>query len=218
MSPFTLVLLGTVFLCGTHPDDTRIRVGLYADFQNETSAPVRSAIQDELAAILIPIGPTPDWRPLDGNRGNERWTSLAVVHFKGHCDLSDLSTYPPYPWIMGRTHVSDGEVIPFSEIYCNAIRAFLAPTLVSTEPNHRSFVFGRAIGRVLAHELYHILAKTKHHGSGGLGEAFYSSQELAADDFDFGDKEVQRIRLTLLPMHANVAASQGWDRCRAAGQ
>ena len=218
MSPLTLVLLGTVPLCGTHPDAARLRVGLYADFQHESSAPVRLAIQDELASILIPIGPTPDWRSLAESRGMERWTTLAVVHFKGHCDLSDLSIYPPYPWIMGRTHVSEGAVIPFSEIYCSAIRAFLAPTLASTEPNRRGFLFGRAIGRVLAHELYHILARTRQHGSGGLGEAFYTPQELAADDFDFQDKEVRRIRVTLGPMLAGFTPPPSGDRCHASGQ
>jgi hypothetical protein len=119
---------------------------------------------------------------------------------------------------MGRTHVSDGTVIPFSDVYCSAIRAFLAPALTSTEPNRRNFVFGRAIGRVLAHELYHVLAKTKHHGSGGLGEAAYSSQELAADEFDFQDKEVQRIRVTLASTRADFVAPPPADRCRASGQ
>lgn len=214
MTPLILLLLGTVPSCDTGAKEARVRVGLYADFQHEPSTAVRAVIQDELAAIMVPIGPTLEWRSLAENKGDERWTMLVVVHFKGKCDLSDLSTYPPYPWILGRTHLSDGAIIPFSDIYCGAIRAFLAPSLVSMDEQSRTFVFGRAIGRVLAHELYHVLAGTKHHGSSGLGEAFYTPRELVADDFQFQDQEIQRVRLAIAPPLGNIATQRGDHLCR----
>ncbi len=193
MSPLILFLFGTLPVCGTNLA-SRIGLGVYADFQYEPPAGVQQSIEDELAAIMIPIGPTPAWRSLAGNRGCERWARLVVVHFKGRCDLSDLAAYPPYQWTLGRTHIADGEVLPFSDIYCGAIRAFLAPILLQTEEQSRSFVLGRAIGRVLAHELYHVLAKTRHHGGSGLGESAYKAEELAGDEFAFDEAEIRRLR------------------------
>jgi hypothetical protein len=122
------------------------------------------------------------------------------------------------PWILGRTHVSDGAIIPFSDIYCSAIRAFLAPSLFSLDEQSRTLVFGRAIGRVLAHELYHVFARTKHHGSSGLGEAFYTPRELAADDFQFQDEEIQRVRLAISPALGNIANQRGVHLCRGKTQ
>ena len=115
MSPLILFLMGTLPSCVTDNEEARARVGLYADFQHEPSPTVRQTIQDELAAIMIPIGPTPKWRSLAKSKRDEWWTMLVIVHFKGKCDLSDLSKYPSYPWILGRTHVSDGAIIPFSD-------------------------------------------------------------------------------------------------------
>jgi hypothetical protein len=86
MAPLILLLLGTVPSCDTGTKEARVRVNLYADFQHEPSTAVRAVIQDELAAIMVPIGPTPEWRSLAENKGDARWAMLVVVHFKGKCD------------------------------------------------------------------------------------------------------------------------------------
>jgi hypothetical protein len=161
----------------TDTNGARVHVGLYADFQHDPSTAVRQIIQDELAAIMVPIGPTP-------------WEMRRI----GLDDVSPVSVDPrenaPERWSGSSLSViSTG----------SAIRAFLAPSLLSPDPQSRTFVFGRAVSRVLAHELYHVLARTKHHGSSGLGEAFYTPRELAADDFQFQDRETQRVRLAISP-------------------
>jgi len=209
-------LLGIFPVCGGAAEENRVRVGLYAEFQQEPSVRVRTVIREELASIMMPTGAVVEWRPLE-RAGKERWSRLVVVHFKGRCDSSDLSLYDPYPWVLGQTYISDGEIIPFSDIYCTAIRAMLAQTLVSTDRSTRPFVFARAVARVLAHELYHVLAATRHHASGGLGEGFYSARELAADDFRFEDKEIQRLQKAIAPP-PKPANRSFLNACQAAGQ
>ncbi len=49
-------------------------------------------------------------------------------------------------------------------------------------------MYGRAVGRVLAHELYHIFANTQHHGS-GVGKAAYTVDNLLGTVFQFDEKE-----------------------------
>jgi mono/diheme cytochrome c family protein len=108
---------------------------------------------------------------------------------------------------LGQTHIAEGVIIPFSDIYCDAIRAMLASGLIPLEPKDRDLVFGRAVGRVLAHELYHVFAKTKRHGSRGLAERAYSAEDLIAEEFRFDNGQVRKLRSTLLPNFLQLAGA-----------
>jgi hypothetical protein len=51
-----------------------------------------------------------------------------------------------------------------------------------------------ALGRVVAHELYHILARTTSHATGGLAKASQSLRDLIRpDDLEFQRKEAEAI-------------------------
>ena len=70
----------------------------------------------------------------------------------------------PVPYLMDErgyyafTHVSDGNVLPFSEVECDKIASSIRPEMSKSQWHDRDSVLGRAMGRVLAHELYHMLA------------------------------------------------------------
>jgi hypothetical protein len=78
--------------------------------------------------------------------------------------------------------VTDGEPQSFIAVDCDRIRAFLRGLLYRTDPRDRDRVLGRAVGRVIAHELYHALGRTAHHGSGRVGHAAYTVRELTDED------------------------------------
>lgn len=188
--------MGAALPCGLRTAPGRIEVGLYASFQHVPSVAVREAAQEELAAVVMPIGILVQWRSVADSSSDPSWNRIAIIHFSGHCDASEVHRRPPHPWKFGSTWVSDGKVIPSAEIRCDVLRAYLAPTLVS-EQRQRAAVFGRALGRVLAHELYHILAETKRHGTGGVGKKSFTPAQLTADEFQFEEVEAQRVRLAI---------------------
>ena len=174
----------------------RIEVGLYATFQQAPPAAVLEAAREELAGIVMPIGILVQWRSEADLSSDPWWNRVATVEFLGRCDASALGVRPPHPWAFGQSRVSGGTVIPYAEIHCDALAAYLAPTLRSDQ-RKRSAVFGRALGRVLAHELYHILTETTRHGTGGIGKKSFTPAELAADEFHFQGKEAQRLQLAI---------------------
>jgi hypothetical protein len=53
---------------------------------------------------------------------------------------------------------------------------------------------GRALGRVLAHELYHIFANTTRHAADGVGKPAYSVADLLSADFRFARREALAMR------------------------
>src|SRR5262249_45349386 len=158
---------------------------LYAQFQHEPPETVFDSMQAELRTILEPLGLAFEWRNLDQSRGNEVSTELAVIHFKGSCNLADLTPLAAFPGPLGWTHISDGEILPFTDVSCDRIRVFIQHDLVRMPARDREVVYGRAIARVLAHELYHIFAKTTKHGSWGIAKSAYSVDELLCPKFEF---------------------------------
>jgi len=117
-----------------------------------------------------------------------------VVSFKGSCDGSAIPSVPVESGALGWTHTSNGEVLPFTDIDCDRIRRLVGPVMTGVEREDRDPALGRALGRVLAHELYHVFAKTKHHSSWGIAKAFYTPLELMAEKFRFEPKEFKLLR------------------------
>jgi hypothetical protein len=178
-------------------------ITLYTSFQAEPPQAVVEALQDELGQIMGPIGLHFQWRSLAGVRGNEVSVELAVVTFKGRCDIASLAAHSVQPGALGWTHVSDGNILPFSDVDCDHIRRFIQAALLALSREDREEAFGRALGRVLAHELYHIFANTQKHGSCGVAKESYTVQDLMSDDFVFQDRDSQALRAS--KAHATLA-------------
>jgi hypothetical protein len=170
-------------------------IALYTHFEQEPPEGVLEALHDELDSIMAPMAMTFEWRSLDGVRGNELSVELAVLTFKGRCNVAGLSPQnPSNPGALGWTHVSDGAILPFSDVDCDRIRTFVQKELLAIRPPNRQGSFGRALGRVVAHELYHIFANTAKHGSCGVGKSAYTVQELLSDGFQFEERESVAMR------------------------
>ncbi len=170
-------------------------VTLYTQFQQNVPPPaVLDALHEELGAIMAPMGLGFEWRSLANSHENEISVELAVVTFKGRCDAANLLPIRSSPGALGWTHVSDGTILPFSDVDCDRIRSFVQRDLLNVDPEDREAAFGRALARVLAHELYHIFANTSKHGSCGVGKAAYTVKELLSPGFQFEGKESEALR------------------------
>lgn len=169
-------------------------VTLYTEFQQAPPDSVLDAIQDELDVIMSPAGLHFAWFPL-AEAGGKVSPQLAVVHFKGRCDTEDLRPESGYPGPLGWTHISDGEILPFIDVSCAGLRIFVQRDLLNIPEADRETTFGRAIARVLAHELYHLLANTRAHTGNGVAKAYYSVSELLAQSLRFGRKECESLRV-----------------------
>jgi len=169
-------------------------IRLYTQFQHQPPDAVLEAIQEELQNVMMPAGIDFEWRSLANSMGNEVSVELAVIHFKGTCALTDLAPTEIYPGPLGWTHMSDGEILPFSDINCDGIRGFIQRGLLQLPEAVRETAYGRAIARVLAHELYHILAKTTKHAAWGIGKPAYTVQELLSTRFEFEKKQCDTLK------------------------
>ncbi|HUA63423.1 MAG TPA: cytochrome c [Verrucomicrobiae bacterium] len=187
--------------------------GVYTKFEKEPSPAVLRSLKQELNSIMSLAGWRVEWRSLASHPQGEAFTQLAVVTFKGSCEVSFLAIERVETGALGWTHMASNEVQPYSEINCEYIRAFLSRSLYPLWPQDREYVFGRAVARVLAHELYHVFTKTPHHGASGVAEATFTAPELMADEFSFSDADQHALMALFLAQRPGDAATM-----RAAGE
>ena len=188
------LLAGVIPACSETRVATFAPITLYTQFEQVPPVGVLEALRVEVESIMAPIGLRFQWRDMDNTGGHEVSAELAVVTFKGRCDAAGVSTRSRFEGALGWTHVSDGQILPFTDISCDRVRQFTQSGLLAFRSDDRAAKYGRALGRVLAHELYHIFANTMRHGSIGVAKESYSMQDLLSDDFLFQAKESRMLR------------------------
>ena len=173
--PASFLILAHAQVWAQSPDP--ISVALYTQFAEQPPVAVADAMQRELLTIMRPVGLHFDWRSTAEAQHAPPAADIVVAKFLGRCDAEELLPHRRNPGPLGWTHISDGAILHFTDVDCNRLRDFLANGMRHVEPLDRNAAFGRAIGRILAHEIYHIFANTQRHGS-GVSKAAYTVDDL----------------------------------------
>jgi len=184
---------------------------LFTQFEHEPPRPVLNSLKQELTNILSAVGMPPEWRTLGASPGPPS-SSLAVANFKGRCNIDGLLNERQEIGMLGWTHITDGQVLPFCGVDCDRVRAFLARPLLQVQAREREQAYGQALARVLAHELYHIVTETRHHSPSGVAEAAFTEKDLLREQFSFSlaDRRILESRLE--------ANSSGHPKTRLKGE
>jgi hypothetical protein len=175
-------------------DEMPIAVRLYMNFQHEPAAHVLETMKAELQSIMAPAGIALEWRSLNRNEIDAASSLLAVMHFSGSCEPGAVQQASPPGGALGLTHVVDGRIVPFSNVDCDKVWNVLVRGIVCLPGRKWEGAFGRALARVSAHELYHILARTARHSSSGLARPWFTEIELLSDKLRFGEKDCNALR------------------------
>jgi cytochrome c553 len=181
-------------------------VALYTEFAHQPSPAVQNAIREEVDSLLAPDGLRFEWKSLPAT-DSSAWMDLAVVKFSGRCQVLPFATNSHLDGRLGWTHVSGGTVLPFAEVDCDAILAYILKDLLRLPAHSRETLLGRAIGRVTAHELLHVFAKTTAHSSHGVDHPVLSVEDLMADRLAF--EELDPVAHILRTNPTAVAPADG---------
>ena len=188
-APFFCLVLAALPAFGGHQDTSLAPIALYTQFQHPRPVAVAAALKAEVDFIMSPSGLRFTWRELLSAPGGDASVELAVITFKGRCDVTGLNANTSYDGPLGWTEISDGVILPFAEVDCQSVRDFIQRQLLRMPSESREATYGRALGRVLAHELYHIFANTTSHSSCGVGKAKFTVQDLVSPEFLFEGRE-----------------------------
>ena len=118
---------------------------------------------------------------------------LAIIRFNGNCGISVWSHDSPPDGRWGFTHISDGAVLLFSEIACEKIAGSVGPAIARMEPAQAEAVFGRPMGRVVAHELIHMISGSAIHSHEGIARSTFSQSDLSSKRLDLSAADLLRV-------------------------
>jgi hypothetical protein len=200
-----LLLLGFSFCAQAQ---TR-RLALYAEPPRDLDAQAGSLMRSELQRLLEPAGIEVVWKRMADRQAGEIFDLVAVTSFTGSCSVDKPVLATQASVSLADTSISDGRILPFFRIDCPKIIGMLGS---QTEP---AFV-GRALARVAAHEIYHIIAQTAEHQERGVAKASFSIRDLTADRFELDAWSLNRMRLksTIAEIAAPAAESSDLDSGR----
>ncbi|HEY6345803.1 MAG TPA: hypothetical protein VIY49_30295 [Bryobacteraceae bacterium] len=159
---------------------------VYLKTSADQPAPPLEEMKREAGAIMESAGYSLSWRNLP-NPGGAVDAMVVVVELRGICRAPRLGE-PLDPLLqpasLASTAIVDGEVLPFSWVECETLSRMLAPAL-SKYGVPQDYLYGRAMGRLVAHELFHILTMSADHDDGGVAKSSFSVRDILADRFTF---------------------------------
>lgn len=119
---------------------------------------------------------------------------LVLFTFKGRC-IMDTVPPPIYDETgpLAWTSTTDRVPLPFGQISCDQVRNAVLKAMWGGDFSHGDVLFGRALGRVLAHEVYHIVAKTTVHGASGVTRPALTPTQLISGSLTVDDNSLDRM-------------------------
>jgi hypothetical protein len=169
---------------------------VFLDFKGAHSAASVSEMERESGLIMRSSGIQLDWR-LPGDQA-PHYSNLVVMTFRGSCGFGPPSRkyYGPGPY--ASTKITDGEVQPFADVDCDRVVAAAGDAMAEDVDYLRGDqLVGRALGRVVAHELVHMLTRSNRHGTEGVAKASLSGKELIQESLMLSMPDIERVRKEL---------------------
>ena len=176
------------------------RIGVFLDFDHDPSQSLVQTMEREVGAVLAATGAQLSWLKLHTDSQTETFDDLAVLRFQGSCRTEEPSRQvsPRAERItLASTDISSDSIGSYGSVLCDQIKTHISSLLDAPELRDREIVLGRALGRVVAHELYHILAKTEEHTVGGITRALQTPFDLVKENFHLDRQALQWLRQRL---------------------
>jgi hypothetical protein len=174
-------------------------LALYMGPAKGLHAEAMAAAQHELQRLLTPASIDVSWKNLQTRKSGEQFDNVIVMSVDGLCSDPIL---PPSPLpqdasiTLADSAISEGRLLPFIRVNCEYIAQMLAAELRPLDVTKRDAIFGRALGRVVAHEIYHIMGETTGHQAHGVAKAAFSVRDLIDGEFEFDHTSLAQMRPT----------------------
>jgi hypothetical protein len=135
-----------------------------------------------------------EWRMRDQLSGASMG-DLVLFTFKGRCQMDTVQP-PAYDETgpLASTSMVGGAPQPFGQVSCDQVRNLVLKAMWGGDFARGDQLFGRALGRVLAHEFYHMQAKTMAHAAGGVAKPALSGAQLISDSLTVDDESIESMQ------------------------
>jgi hypothetical protein len=192
-----LLSVSAFVMCAESASGAADDIALYFRADPASSPAALLEMKQELSGLMLQGGFRIEWRDLRSGQRDADAAHVAVVEFRGVCGpqqeggaMAPMEHLPP----LASTSVADGRVLPFSWVDCAALSRFLGSSLRKESKARRNQVYGRAVARLVAHEIYHIVAGTEEHTRAGIAKPRFTLTDLLSDHLEFEEAALARLR------------------------
>jgi len=168
-------------------------VTVIVNFKGSYSPAAIREMQREAGEIIKTSGIQLAWR-LRSEAADSTFNDLVVMTFKGTCIFNPMPVVVDELGPYALTRTAGGEVQPFGEVDCDHVVASLHNAMTSSDFAKADLLLGRALGRVVAHELVHMLTKSRQHGKEGVEKAALSGRQLISESLSLSALDVDRLQ------------------------
>lgn len=174
------------FAAGPFPDEWKPpSVGIVLTWDKQPADDFLKLLRREVDHIFQPSGLTLRWES-GRRRQSGIYDRVVVVRLRGRCTAQRVTDFHEGSLVngspLGRTYVMDGEVIPHAEVDCDQVARALAELRGRLTTNLIvANLYARLAGRVLSHEMMHILLETREHDA-----ADFTRPSLRLEDLQMG--------------------------------
>jgi hypothetical protein len=182
-------------------------VTVLVDFEKPYSTASIDAMRQELQTLFAPSGLKIDLRLKNQLPPGSEFNQLVVFKMKGACSMvaMPIGALSDERGPLAMTYSSDGELLHFGEVECDRVRQSLQRVLGKGYPEKRQTALGMALGVVVAHEMYHMMANAKGHTAAGITKHSLSTDEMLDGDLSIPGVARKAMRHGLGSPHLTVA-------------
>lgn len=162
-------------------------VTLVVDAETPLPSKALESLKSEMSRLFAPSGLRLAWADRAHAGLGYQAQGIVLVRLRGDCRIPGLPMPPDERGPLAWTHISDGAVLPFSEVSCEKVMRAAQSALFGGERSRQEELMGRALGRVVAHELVHILLKKKGHETRGIFRKGLTARDLI-EEFRSGEE------------------------------
>jgi hypothetical protein len=189
--PRSLILFVAALGCALPSTATDVTVVI--DFNGPHSDRSVAEMKREAEGIMKDSGLHLDWKSRDAV-GATSYPNLVLVRFRGRCVLEPDPILYDERGPFAFTYSSDGDVLPFTEVACDHVTASVQSAISGDDFSRLDYLMGRALGRVVAHELVHILTRSGNHAREGIAQTALSGKELIGAPLKLTRGEVEKLK------------------------
>lgn len=162
------------------------------DFRGAHSDPSIREMERESTSILKTTGLKLAWR-LRNQTGGESYPDLVVMTFNGSCRFDPAPRVYDEMGPLASTKTTNHIIQSFGEVDCDHVVGTARSAMASADYANADLLVGRALGRVVTHEIVHMLTHSAEHGHDGVFEAGLSGKQLIAPTLALSAMDVDRL-------------------------
>ncbi len=148
----------------------------------------------EAQRILAPAGVKLDWRKKSELGEFPQFSQVVIFRFTGRCVMDPYATLYDERGPLAATATAEDEVLPFGVVHCDRVKASLRRTFTGNDYLRGNTLLGKALGRVMAHEMYHMFAQEKGHPGNGVAKPALTSEQLVRGEMELDARTAEEIR------------------------